>query len=131
MRLSSFLYKAMLLAAFVLVSVGFMQRDLVTAAFQSNPYHGSLESVVRGEQIWGQYCLSCHGPDAVGDGPASALLPKRPKDLTMIAPSPLFPDGIVAYRIAFGKNTMPAWHDTLSSEQIWDLVSFIRSKSKR
>lgn len=115
----------------VLAGLVFTQRDLVIAAFQTNPFHGSPESISRGEQIWGQHCVSCHGLDAVGDGPASALLPKKPKDLTMIAPTPIFPDGIVAFRIAHGKNTMPAWQDSLSSDEIWDLVSFIRSKSKR
>jgi len=26
---------------------------------------------------------------------------------------------------------MPAWQDILTQDQIWDLVSFIRSKAKR
>jgi mono/diheme cytochrome c family protein len=131
MRLSSIVKTTMLLTVCVLMGFAIAQRDLVLAAFQTNPFQGSVESVARGEQLWGQHCLSCHGPEAVGDGPASALLPKRPKDLTMIARPPIFPDGIVAFRIAHGKNTMPAWQDTLSGDQIWDLVSFIRSKSRR
>lgn len=131
MRSTFLLTKGLLLAACALVAMIFMQRDLVFAAFQTNPYQGSPESVTRGEQQWMQHCVSCHGPEGVGDGPASAVLPKRPKDLTMIAPAPIFPDGIVAFRIAHGKNTMPTWQETLSADQIWDLVSFIRSKSRR
>ena len=131
MLLSSLMKKGLLLLALALVSLMFVQRNLVLAAFQANPYQGSSESVARGEQIWTSNCLSCHGPDGVGDGPASALLAKRPKDLTMVASPPIFPDGIMAFRIAKGKNTMPAWQDSLTPDQIWDLVSFIRSKSKR
>ncbi len=131
MRWSSLIKKSLLVLVVATVLLAYVQRDLLLAAFETNPYRGSSESVARGELIWTQHCISCHGPDAVGDGPASAALPKRPKDLTMIAPAPIFPDGIVAFRIAHGKNTMPAWQDTLNTEQIWDLVSFIRSKSRR
>lgn len=131
MRWSSLIQKSLLVLVLATVLLAYVQRDLLLAAFETNPYRGASESVARGDLLWTQHCISCHGPDAVGDGPASAALPKRPKDLTMIAPAPTFPDGIVAFRIAHGKNTMPAWHDTLNSEQIWDLVSFIRSKSRR
>ena len=131
MLLSSLLKKGLIFLAIVLVGLIFFQRNLMLAAFQSNPSQGSIESVARGEQIWVQNCLSCHGPEGVGDGPASALLAKKPKDLTMVASPPIFPDGIMAFRIANGKNTMPAWQDALTPDQIWDLVSFIRSKSKR
>ena len=131
MRLSSFLAKALLFCAFALVAWVYSQRELVSSAFESNPFHGSAESVTRGEQLWANNCFGCHGPDGRGDGPATAFLPQQPKDLTMIAPSPLFPDGIVAFRIAHGKNTMPAWDGAFSSDEIWDLVSFIRSKSRR
>jgi mono/diheme cytochrome c family protein len=54
-------------------------------------------------------------------------LPKRPEDLTDLWPAPYFPDGVVAYRIANGGEGMPAWRTLLSSEQIWDLLNFIRS----
>ena len=131
MLLSSLLKKGLIFLVIVLVGLIFFQRNLVLAAFQSNPTQGSIESMARGEQIWAQNCLSCHGPEGVGDGPASAFLAKKPKDLTMVASPPIFPDGIMAFRIANGKNTMPAWQDALTPDQIWDLVSFIRSKSKR
>ena len=39
----------------------------------------------------------------------------------------MFPDGVVAYRIANGVDLMPAWKDTLSENEIWDLINFIRS----
>jgi mono/diheme cytochrome c family protein len=49
----------------------------------------------------------------------------------MVALPPIFPDGIMAFRIANGKNTMPAWNQAFTPQEIWDLVSFIRSKSKK
>ena len=41
-----------------------------------------------------------------------------------IAPPPIFPDGVVAYRVANGTRFMPAWKSVLSPAQIWDLVHF-------
>lgn len=131
MRWSSLLKKSLLLLSSFLVVLIYPQRDLVSAAFQTNPHQDLAESAIKGELLWAQNCVGCHGPQGMGDGAASALLPKRPKDLTMIAPAPVFPDGVLAFRISHGKNAMPAWQDALSQDQIWDLVSFIRSKSRR
>ena len=113
------------------VVLGYMQKELLVAAFQANPYKGSAESVARGAASWSEHCQACHGPDGEGDGPASAQLSAKPKDLTMVALPPVFPDGIMAFRISNGKNTMPAWKQAFTPEEIWDLVSYIRSKSKK
>jgi mono/diheme cytochrome c family protein len=62
---------------------------------------------------------------------AAAALTQRPEDLSRIAPPPVFPDGVVAYRIANGVNAMPAYKSTLSETEIWDVLNFIRSLAKR
>lgn len=118
-----------MLAALVVVS--YMQWELLSAAFQTNPFQGSAQSVARGEVIWTEHCQVCHGPQGAGDGPATAQLSVKPKDLTMVALPPVFPDGIMAYRITHGKNTMPAWGEVFPPDQVWDLVSYIRSHSKK
>ena len=123
--------RILLVVLLAVVVTGYMQKDLLVAAFQANPYKGSSESVARGEVIWTQHCQVCHGPDGEGNGPASAQLNAKPKDLTMVALPPIFPDGIMAFRISNGKNTMPAWKEAFTPEEIWDLVSYIRSKSKK
>ncbi len=38
-----------------------------------------------GEQLYMSYCVSCHGPDAKGNGPLADDLPQRPADLTQLA----------------------------------------------
>lgn len=40
---------------------------------------------VAGRALFDQYCVSCHGSDGTGNGPAAEGLPKRPADLTRIA----------------------------------------------
>lgn len=38
-----------------------------------------------GRALYDQYCLSCHGAEGRGDGPAAAGLARRPADLTGIS----------------------------------------------
>jgi mono/diheme cytochrome c family protein len=112
---------------FACAALGIYYADLLASAFARNPFPHSAESVARGKRLFERYCVSCHGVTGHGDGPAAASLPSRPEDLSMLAPPPIFPDGVVAYRIANGKNLMPAWKSALSESEIWDLLNFIRS----
>jgi mono/diheme cytochrome c family protein len=117
-------------AVVVAVATGLYHIDLLKAAVTPNPIASSPQSVGRGGLLWGQHCAACHGAEGRGDGIASAFLRKRPKDLTKIALPPVFPDGVVAYRIANGVEVMPAWRDVLSTEDIWNLVNFIRAQRR-
>ncbi|MDP3959661.1 MAG: c-type cytochrome [Pseudorhodobacter sp.] len=38
-----------------------------------------------GAEDFATFCVSCHGPGGVGDGPVAAGLPKAPADLTAIS----------------------------------------------
>ena len=104
--------------------------DLIQAAATPNPIASSAESISHGQRLWLQDCAACHGAQGRGDGPVTASLPKRPKDLTRVAKPPIFPDGVIAYRIANGVDVMPAWKSVLSQEDIWDIVNFIRAQGQ-
>ena len=45
----------------------------------------SHTSAASGKEMFTQYCASCHGKEAKGDGPASAALNTPPPDLTRLA----------------------------------------------
>jgi mono/diheme cytochrome c family protein len=123
-RLGRWLVVVTLIVTF---AIGVRYHELLGAAVTPNPTPPSPESINRGRELWKQDCEACHGASGRGDGPISANLQKQPKDLSKIAPSPIFPDGVVAYRIANGGEAMPAWKSVLSTEQIWDLINFIRT----
>ena len=124
--------RALLAAALLAVGVATAYyADLLRAAFESNPTSGSPQSAARGRELFLQACQACHGPEGRGDGPATAALAKKPKDLTRIAAPPIFPDGVLAYRIRNGGEVMPAWKGVLSDAQVWDLVSYIRSQGRK
>lgn len=118
-----------LLAAITVVCIGsgVYYADLLRSAFLRNPIPRSTQSIARGRLLFTKNCVVCHGAEGRGDGAAAAALPQRPEDLSRIAPPPVFPDGVVAYRIANGVKMMPAFKSTLSENEIWDLLNFIRS----
>src|SRR5258706_2537314 len=113
--------------AVICVMSGIYYADLLRSAFLRNPIPRSVESIARGRQLFSRNCAVCHGAEGRGDGVAAAALPRRPDDLSKIAPPPIFPDGVVAYRIINGVKMMPAFKSTLGENEIWDLLNFIRS----
>ena len=113
--------------AVLLVGTGIAYADLLRAAFQRNPIPRNAPSIARGRALFQKDCAVCHGPEGRGDGPAAVKLPEKPDDLSRIAPPPVFPDGVVAYRIRNGDGLMPAFGKALNDEEVWDLLNFIRS----
>lgn len=82
-----------------------------------------VDPVSTGAGLYAQYCASCHGVAARGDGPAAASLRTPPSDLTSLSArwgSPLdeqatlaaFIDGRDAPR-AHGAPDMPVWGERL------------------
>ena len=122
--------KSLLAAAlFVCIGLSVYYADLLEAAFLLNPGPRTAKSIARGRQLFQQNCAVCHGAEGRGDGVAAASLPEHPDDLSAIARPPIFPDGIIAYRIRNGVKMMPAFRTTLSEDDTWDLINFIRSLS--
>ena len=121
---------AVLMLAVSLIGSGIHYAGLLKSAFARNPVPRTADSIARGRQLFQKQCAVCHGELGHGDGVAAASLVTRPEDLGKIAGPPIFPDGVVVYRIANGKNAMPAFKETLSDMQLWDLLNFIRSLAR-
>ncbi len=76
-------------------------------------------------------CLPCHGPQGKGDGPASISLERngariRPGNLS----DPRMwqqPDGALFWKITEGNTPMPAFGETLSEDQRWEIIDFVRT----
>ena len=95
----------------------------------NNPVSANMHSVNQGEQIFQKNCISCHGKSARGDGPLAKTLMPKPTNLRMM--SGMHADGDFAWKISNGRGAMPAWKETLKQEQIWHVVNYIQSLSKR
>lgn len=85
------------------------------------------EAVSAGAQVFRANCEMCHGPQGHGDGPAGQSLEPRPGNLAEIQTKA--GDDYLFWRIYDGKPgaSMVAWKGILTDEQIWQVVSFIRT----
>jgi putative copper resistance protein D len=76
-------------------------------------------------------CADCHGPGGYGNGPAADSLQPKPVDLT--APhANLHTAGDLYWWLSYGvkpSSSMPGFGQSLSEEERWDLINFIRALS--
>lgn len=86
-----------------------------------------VPNVNRGQVIYEQHCLRCHGPSGGGNGPDSKFLIVPPANFQS-AGSRLKPEwemlSIIEYGIIF--SPMHGWRDRLSEEDMVDVLSYIR-----
>ena len=101
--------------------------DLVPQDYagQVNPL--GPEAVALGSSIFRANCEACHGALGHGDGPAAGALNPRPTNLAELQSRA--DDDYLNWRINTGKDgtSMVAWHGVLSEEQIWQVISFLRT----
>lgn len=101
----------------------------IAAAAIKNPTPATPVSIAAGKATYKLYCAPCHGNNGRGDGPAAASLNPKPADHT----SSLLlkeTDGSLFYRISEGHTPMPQYKTTLSEQQRWELVDYIRTLCK-
>lgn len=98
-------------------------------AAKPNPIKLSKQSVNTGAKLYQQYCTSCHGANAEGDGMAGMMLDPKPTNLRAMSGG--HPDGDFAYKIREGRGAMPSWKNTLNENQVWHLVNFIQTLDKQ
>lgn len=84
-----------------------------------------------GRGLYTQNCAACHGLEGLGNGPNSISLEKKPANLTR----PFYkqyPDDFWFYRIREGVSgtRMPRWQETLTDEQMWYLVAYVKTLQK-
>lgn len=94
-------------------------------AGKTNPF--AVDAASDGAQIFQSNCQMCHGPQGHGDGPAGQSLTPKPKNLAVLQKS--VGDDYLFWRISDGKpgTSMVAWKGILTEDQIWRVVSFIRT----
>lgn len=97
----------------------------VTEARRANPIKATPESIVSGKKMFGYDCVQCHG--MAGDGKGNVPKDLKIPDLTNPAALKDFTDGALFYRIKNGHGGMPPEGNRVQTDQLWDLVNYVRS----
>jgi len=95
-----------------------------------NPLINQMVAEQKGRELYVVYCRSCHGENGYGDGAAGNALGQKPAN---------FHDekmrkqrqGAIFWKISNGNGMMPPFKESLSDEQRWQLVSYIRSLTNK
>jgi mono/diheme cytochrome c family protein len=120
-----------------LIASYLLQREPTPAAQPSAPLSSvetpSTSQAGGTENLYGRYCAPCHGVRGAGDGYNAPFLPVRPTahaDSTYMSrrsDDALF-DAIYAGGYVMNRsNRMPPFGQTLTREQIWSLVGYLRT----
>ena len=87
--------------------------------------------------LFTELCSVCHGVGGKGDGPSAQGLEPKPADFTNCKAMAKDSDDVLFKIIkgggqSAGRSTvMPAWGDSLSDQQIDELVKFVRGLCKK
>jgi mono/diheme cytochrome c family protein len=102
------------------------QRELATK--QPNPIKPSPASLEAGKERFRTMCTPCHGSEAKGGvtGPVATKFIPTP-DLTNAELQKQRTDGYWHSYIMVGGAVMPAYGETMSSQEAWHVVNYLRS----
>ena len=90
-----------------------------------NPAPPTAESIDNGEKLFTTYCVVCHGLQGKGDGP---IIKKGFYPVDLSSPGVQSrTDGYIYSYIRFGgKVMMPSYRESITSQQAWDIVNYVR-----
>jgi mono/diheme cytochrome c family protein len=87
--------------------------------------------VAQGKELYIAGCLACHGPLGTGDGPAAATLERngiRVRPGNLADPKRWEEtDGELFWTLSEGNTPMPSWAETLTEDQRWQVIDYIRT----
>ncbi len=90
-----------------------------------------------GKRIFADYCAVCHGREGKGDGPLAAMFGPKPFDFTDKTGMGAKRNQDLYFAIfgggeAIGKSTfMPTWGGLLKEQEIWDVITYLRTIPQR
>ena len=101
------------------------------AAKAPNPVKPTPASLAQGKKMYGFDCALCHGKDGDGKGDLAADMNLKLADYRDPAALKDMTDGEMFYIIKNGKGQMTGEADRVKTEEIWDLVNYVRSLAKK
>jgi mono/diheme cytochrome c family protein len=94
---------------------------------------GADATAFRGSLVFFNYCVTCHGPNADGNGRAARLYTPRPANLRASDKNAAYMQLIIRKGgKAMGRSEfMPPWGEELTDEQVADVTAYLLSINVR
>lgn len=95
---------------------------------EKNPLPANAETIQEGKEAFSYYCVVCHGLDGQNTGVPFADRMSPPVPSLASESVQKYTDGQLKYVIEYGirPSGMPASKGTLSDEEVWSIVVFLR-----
>ena len=97
----------------------------------SSPVGENDAIIAAGQQVYTKHCAGCHGDEGLGSGEAGFDLHPSPALLAFMVHAPIAADSYLMWTIAEGgkdlNSGMPAYKETLSKKEIWQVIAYIRN----
>lgn len=107
---------------------GSMLVDAYPTTYVNNPVPFTSASVETGHELYIAHCSVCHGLEGHGDGEMAPFLDPPPEDLR-VRHIDAHPDGELFWWFTHGipGSDMPSNEHTMTDEERWHVVNFVRS----
>jgi mono/diheme cytochrome c family protein len=96
-----------------------------------SPLKPTTDDISAGGALYVQNCATCHGKSGMGDGEAGKSLTPSPALLAWMIQRPVAVDEYLMWTISEGgadfKTSMPAFKGTLTRDQIWQIIAYMRA----
>jgi len=102
-----------------------------SAAGQTNPVKPTPESQAHAKKVWGYDCALCHGEKGDGKGDVADSMKLTMKDYTKPDSLKDLTDGQMYDIILKGKGQMPGEEGRAKPDDIWNIIIYIHSMSKK
>ena len=96
-----------------------------------NPTKPTAESLALGKKAYGTDCAMCHGKTGAGDGDLAADMKLKLMDYRDPDALKSMSDGEIYMLIDKGKGQMSGEEGRMKPTQIWNVVNYVRSLSKK
>lgn len=110
---------AVLLVGLAAADGSWLQHVPQTDRQKANPYAGSPDAIAAGSKVFSDYCVKCHGSDAMGRRKKPSLRTERVQHAT---------DGEIFWLLKNGNVSrgMPRW-SAIPEPTRWQIVAYVKS----